>query len=215
MIVSMWMSRDIISIEPEQSITMAAMLMKRHHVRRLPVVERSSADGHLVGILTRSNVFAAYPPGQNPFSPTTVDHRDNPVRVSDVMHTHPITTTPESPVESAARLMAENKIGGLPVVRHQHLVGMITESDIFRAFVELLDSSAGEARITFQSLPHEDVLPIVLKAAESTHVRLISVLSTQHQGQPLCVVRVSGTGVDAFVEQLCQGHHPPLNVLRT
>jgi acetoin utilization protein AcuB len=131
------------------------------------------------------------------------------------MTSDPATTTPETPIESAAQLMLERDVGGLPVMKQGLLVGMITESDIFRAFVELIGTGTGEARISFYAAPHEDVLSLVLKAAQKSDVRLVSILSSHHDNQPMCVVRVTGKGIDDFIQSLWNTHHPPLNVVRT
>jgi acetoin utilization protein AcuB len=214
-IVSMWMSRDVVTIEKNAPITEAAAQMLRHHVRRLTVVQPGEDGQHLVGILTKSDVFAAFPPEINPFSVSGADQFKTDVTVQDIMTRDPATTTPETPIESAARLMYERKVGGLPVVNQGRLVGLITESDIFRAFVELIGTGTGETRISFYAAPHEDVLGLVLKAAQKSEVRLVSILSSHHDGQPMCVVRVTGKGIDDFIQSLWNTHHPPLNVVRT
>jgi acetoin utilization protein AcuB len=213
-IVSMWMSRDAVTVEKQLKITEAAALMLRHQVRRLPVVQ-SAGDRHLVGILTKSDIYAAFPAEINPFSVSGADQFRTDVTVQDIMTRDPATTTPETPIESAAQLMLERDVGGLPVMKHGLLVGMITESDIFRAFVELIGTGTGEARISFYAAPQEDVLNLVLKAAQKSDVRLVSILSSHHDNQPMCVVRVTGKGIDDFIQSLWNTHHPPLNVVRT
>lgn len=215
MIVSMWMSRDVVTIERGVPITDAAALMLRHRVRRLTVVTPTADGPQLVGILTKSDVYAAFPAEINPFSVSGADQFRTDVTVNDIMSREPVTTTPETPIETAARLMHDRKVGGLPVTKESRLVGLITESDIFRAFVELIGTGLGEARISFYAAPHEDVLALVLQAAQAAKVRLLSILSSQHDGQPMCIVRVAGDGIDAFIQTLWTTHHPPLNVVRT
>lgn len=215
MIVSMWMSRDVVTIAGDRSISEAAALMAQRHVRRLAVIQADTSEPHLIGVLARSDVFAAYPSEINPFSVTATDRYRSPIAVHRVMSRDVITTSPDTPIEAAARTMLERKIGGLPVVHESHLVGYISESDIFRAFVELIDATAGEVRVTFRALTQEDTLALVLKTAQATHVKLVSILSSHHSGEPLCVVRATGPGIDNFIDALWKTHHPPLSVVRT
>ncbi|MFO0427249.1 MAG: CBS domain-containing protein [Planctomyces sp.] len=214
-IVSMWMSRDVVTIEKHRPINEAAAMMLRHQVRRLTVVQPSESGEQLIGIVTKSDVYAAFPAEINPFSISGADQFRTDVTVQDIMTRDPVTTTPETPIESAARLMHERRIGGLPVIKQGRVVGLITESDLFRAFVELLGAGTGEARISFYAAPQEDVLSLVLKVAQKSDVRLVSILSAQHDNQPMCVVRVTGNGIDEFIQSLWNTHHPPLNVVRT
>lgn len=211
----MWMNRDVITIAPETSLSEAAFLMAHRRVRRLAVVHATPTGPHLVGILARSDVFAAFPSEINPFSVNATDRFHSATAVGEVMSRALVTTTPDTPIEVAARAMNDHKIGALPVVLDAHLVGFITESDIFRAFVELMGSTPGEARVTFNALPHEDALALVLRLGQANNVRLVSVLSASHAGHPMCVVRVSGAGIDQFVDALWKSHHPPLSVVRS
>lgn len=215
MIVSMWMSRDVVTIAGDRTISDAADLMAQRHVRRLAVIQENHEERHLIGVLSKSDVFAAYPPQINPFSVTATDRYRSPIAIHRVMSRDVITTTPDTPIEVAARTMLDHKIGGLPVIHESLLVGYISESDIFRAFVELVDATAGEVRVTFRALTQEDTLALVLKTAQATRVKLVSILSSHHSGDPLCVVRATGPGIDNFIDALWKTHHPPLSVVRT
>ena len=86
----------------------------------------------------------------------------------------PLTTTPDAPIESAARLMRDHKIGALPVVSQHFLVGLITESDIFRALLEVFEAPDRAVRVTFSLSPGEDVLPLVAEIARRRCMRVTS-----------------------------------------
>lgn len=127
--VSEWMTRDVISISPDTSLTEAHQIMKNKRIRRLPVVDR----GNVVGIVTLGDVRGAEPSMASSLSIWEVNDLLANLKVSKIMTRNPITIDQNASIGEAARLMLENKFSGLPVVDEQnHLVGIITESDIFR-----------------------------------------------------------------------------------
>lgn len=139
MLVRDCMTRDPISVRPESDPLAAVALLKSARIRRLPVVD---ADGHVVGIVTQNNleIFLSKAP-----SPGIMKRQH---KVEQVMTTPVITVSPDHPLEEAARLMIERKISCLPVVENDRLVGVITDTDIFRQFVNLLGGQAEAVRIT-------------------------------------------------------------------
>ena len=122
MIVGMWMTRDLVTIGLDTPIAEAAALMSQNHIRRLPVVEAHAQGLHLLGIITAKDILHAFPSGVNPFAVIAPDARATPIRASEIMSRYLQTTAPETPIEEAARLMTENKIGSLPVLREKRLV---------------------------------------------------------------------------------------------
>jgi acetoin utilization protein AcuB len=214
MIVGMWMSREVSSIGPAESITDAASLMIAKHIRRLPVVERRADGPHLVGIVTTRDLFRASPVHINPLGVMALENLRSDISVSDVMKHQPITTTPEAPVEEAAQAMSDHKIGGIPVVEKGVLVGIVTESDIFRAFVAMLVSPSGSARITFSVAAGEDIFSVIYRLSVPRKVRVISLNTSLHHETPVCVVRVAGGDLDAFLDDVWRSGHHVMNVLR-
>ena len=214
MIVGMWMTRDLVTIGPDTPITDAAALMSQKRIRRLPVVESPSHHAHLLGIVTAKDILHAFPSGVNPFAIIGPDARSTPARASEIMSCHLQTATPEMPIEEAARLMTENKIGSLPVLRENKLVGLITESDIFRAFVSFFEPPERGARITFDISSGENVFNFISREARRRKLRILSLISSQQDNLPVCVVRIAGNDVDALLEDLWNSGHRVINVLR-
>ncbi|TXT35595.1 MAG: hypothetical protein FD138_1290 [Planctomycetota bacterium] len=214
MIVSMWMSRNLATVEPQTSVMDAATLMARKHVRRLPVVEQRAAGPHLAGLVSATDIFHAFPADVNPFAAVVPASSRPPIAVCEIMSRHLRTTTPETPIEDAAKMMREEKIGALLVLRNESLVGLITESDIFRAFVSLFDSSKKSVRITFDVSKGEDILAVIATLAAHHGIRVMSLFSCQQEDRPVCVVRVTGKKFDPFLEALWKSGHPVLNILR-
>jgi acetoin utilization protein AcuB len=214
MIVRMWMSRDVVAVEPRAPITEAASLMNTHSFRRLPVVVELPEGTRLIGIISATDLFHAFPSHVNPFSiEAPAKHRSSQT-VADIMTHDPITTVPDAPIEEAARIMHDHKIGGLPVLQKGKLVGIITSSDIFRAFVRLFELPEGGVRITFDLSQGEDVLGEVIEVASRWNVRVVSFISSHQDDRPVGVLQTSGGLIDRFLDELWKSGHPVLNVLR-
>ena len=214
MIVSMWMTRDVVTIEPATPITEAAAIMAEKHIRRLPVVEQHSNNPHPVGIITATDILHAYPPHVNPFAIVVADTRQAHITAAEIMSRSLQTVTPETPIEEAARIMRDEKISTLLVVQKAKLVGLITESDIFRAFVSILDFPKGGVRITFEIAKEEDIFGLIAPVALRWGVHVASLMSVQQGDRKLCMVRISGTAVDKMLDELWKSGHNVLNVLR-
>ncbi len=214
MIVSMWMTRDVVTIRSDAPVAEAAALMARSHIRRLIVVDRKRETERIVGIISATDILHAFPADVNPFAVEAPDLRQAPLTVREMMKGGIQATAPDTPIEEAAAVMRENKIGALPVLRKGQLAGIITESDIFRAFVSLFSIEGRGARITFDVSQGEDMFGLMAKLAPRHGVRVVSMLAAQQESQPVCVVRVVGDKVDSLLDELWSSGHPVLNVLR-
>ena len=212
MIVSMWMTKNPVTVGVHTTIAEAAALMARRKIRRLPVMD-DPVHPALAGILSATDILRAFPPDVNPLAmePNGAGHH---VVVADIMRRNPLTTAPDEPIEEVARLMGTHKVGSLPVLRDGRLVGMITESDIFRAFVTVFNTDCPGARITFDVSRGEDIFSYVARFAADRHVQVVSVISSSQNDLPVCVVRITGRGVDEMLDDLWKSGHRVLNVLR-
>lgn len=132
-LVKDWMTAEVVTITPDTTLPEAHRLMTDKRIRRLPVVE----NGHLVGIVTRGDVREAEPSDATSLSIWELNYLLAKLKVSSVMTKNPISTSPETTIAEAAQVMLENKISGLPVVDNRgNVIGIITESDIFRLVVK-------------------------------------------------------------------------------
>ncbi|HUF38406.1 MAG TPA: CBS domain-containing protein [Anaerolineales bacterium] len=132
-----WMTRNPYIVSPWASLLDAYGVMQSYEIRRLPVVE----DGRLVGILTINDIRSAVPIGLYRLSEQ--NRRMAGKSVDEVMSRHPITIHKNASMADAAQIMYENKIGGLPVIEGGQLVGVITESDLFR--LVMIEARVAEA----------------------------------------------------------------------
>jgi acetoin utilization protein AcuB len=129
------MSSPAVTITPDTPLQTALNLMHKHRFRRLPVVDEK---GRLVGLVSERDLLYASPPPATLLSGLGLNHLLTELRVDEIMTRNVLTATPDTFVEDAARLMVENKVGGLPVVDEDNqVVGVITETDVFRVFIEL------------------------------------------------------------------------------
>jgi len=149
MLVRDYMTQDLVTIEPEARLSDALNMMRARNVHRLPVVE----DNLLIGIVSEKDLLYALPSVDRPISWVEASAQAAALPVRQVMQHGVVTVCPDCPIELAAATMTDHKIGVLPVVsppESHTLVGIITETDIFRLFVEMLGSRAPGVRASLE-----------------------------------------------------------------
>lgn len=144
MFVGERMSRPVISVSPEEPINEVLAMFREEHIRRAPVIK----DGKLVGIVSERDLLNASPSSVTTLSVWEMNYLISKVTVKNVMTKKVITVDKDIPIEEAARIMADKKIGGLPVVSAGRVVGMITETDLFKIFLELMGARQKAIRVT-------------------------------------------------------------------
>ncbi|MBI5565607.1 MAG: CBS domain-containing protein [Chloroflexi bacterium] len=146
MLVRERMSTRPILCEPDLPVSDALDRMKQEHIRRMPVVDK---HGKLVGIVSDKDLLQASPSSATSLSVWEITYLLSKIKVGDVMTKKVITITADTPLENAARIMVDNKIGGLPVVGDDGaVVGIVTETDIFKTFIEMLGARKPGVRVT-------------------------------------------------------------------
>ena len=214
MIVSMWMTRKLVTIEPRTPLAEAAAIMNTRHIRRLPVVERRGPDLYPAGIITATDVLRACPPDVNPFAVDVLPLARLAITAQEIMSRALRTAVPETPIEDAARILRDGKISTLLVVQKSRLVGLLTESDIFRAFVGILESTGAGARLTFAVPGKEDIFGLLAPVALSLGVRITSLMTVDQGSRKLCVVRITGRNLDDFIDRVWKSGYNVLNVIK-
>ncbi len=127
-----WMSSPPITIDIDATLPEACELLRKHQIRRLPVLQ----DGKLAGIVTRGDLRGAQPSEATTLSIWELNTLLAKLKIKSIMTPEPITIRDDATISNAAQLMIDDKVSGLPVVNADgDLVGMITESDIFRMVV--------------------------------------------------------------------------------
>lgn len=129
------MRTSLLTVGPTDSVRTAWGLLREHRIRHLPVVEQ----GRLVGIITDRDIRLVFPSGTAGQGGQDPHDALGKISVGDIMTKRVVTVTPETSVADATRLLLKHRIGGLPVVRGDHLVGIITKTDILAAFLEMVE----------------------------------------------------------------------------
>ena len=145
MLVGNRMTKRPITVSEDTGIDKALELMQREKIRRLPVLDK---QGQLVGIVSELDLLKASPSEATSLSIYELPYLLSQIKMRDIMAKDVITVTEDTTLEEAALLMAENKVGGLPVVRNDKLVGIITETDLFKIFLEMLGAREEGVRLT-------------------------------------------------------------------
>lgn len=151
MFVRNWMSSPAITVVPDTAAFDAVRLMEVRRIRRLPVLQ----EGRLVGIVTKSDLQAAI--GLS-CRPEAAIRKSRHIRVRKIMTPRPIVIDPHDTLEMAAQVMLRKSISGLPVVSDGKLLGIVTESDIFRALCTILGFQQRSARVTLSTPANGNLL---------------------------------------------------------
>lgn len=138
------MSHPVISVAPETPVHDALAMFKKEHIRRAPVVK----NGKLFGIVTENDLLNASPSRATTLSVWEMNYLMSKVLVKHVMSKKVKSIDVETPIEEAARLMVDSKIGGMPVTKEGKIVGMITETDLFKVFLELMGARDKGVRVS-------------------------------------------------------------------
>lgn len=199
MLVGNRMTPDPITVTPDLPIAEALEQMRQSDVRRFPVVDKK---GHLAGIVTHQDLLYASPSSVTSLNVWEVTYLLNQVQVKETMTRDVITVTEDCPIEEAARILRDNKIGGLPVMRGDKLVGIITESDLFDVFLELFSAQEEGVRLTVLA-PYFKGSLAQISAAISEKGGLIHAMNTflgEDKETWGCHLRVADIGQEELLE---------------
>ena len=144
MLVEQRMSRPVIAVSPDMAIHDAQNLFRQESIRRAPVVK----DGKLVGIISDEDLLNATPSQATSLNRWELNYLLSKLTIKEIMTKKVITIDEDTPIEEAARIMADEKIGGLPVMREGKVAGMITETDLFKVFLEMMGARDVGVRVT-------------------------------------------------------------------
>ena len=200
MFVANCMTKNPITIAPDVGIDEAAKIMDKGHFRRLPVVEH----GKLVGFFTNRDLLRA-----SPSAATTLDRFEmrtllSKIKVADVMQKNVITVTDTTTIEEAALVMAREKIGGMPVLSEVgKVVGIISSTDIFSAFVTVMGLDSGKTRLTIAVADRKGVLRDIATVLADLDINIDSMVTIpQPSGTYDIIIRADIADVETVKERL-------------
>ncbi|GHU39192.1 hypothetical protein FACS1894190_02780 [Spirochaetia bacterium] len=146
MIVNRIMTKNPVFIHPDMPVSDARSLMDKEKIGRLPVLDK---ENNLIGIVTKKDMLKAGPSPATSLDMYEISYLLSKLKVDKVMTKKVITVEENEVVEEAARIMSDNDISCLPIMRGKLLVGIITGKDLFRAFVKAFGAGHDGVRITF------------------------------------------------------------------
>lgn len=201
MLVGSRMTPDPITITQDTPIDEALKLMRDKKVRRFPVVDRR---GKLVGIVAERDILYASPSPATSLSIHEIHYLVSRIKVNEIMTKNVITVTDDTPLEDAARVMADNQIGALPVVHDGELRGIITETDLFKVFLELLGARETGVRLTIKVPEGRGMLPLITGTISRMegHVLALTAWAGEEPGTRIVTVKVSGIDREKLVNAI-------------
>jgi len=200
MFVKNKMTTNPFTISPDQTIPDAHEIMTKLSIRRLPVVK----DGKLVGVVSKEDIHSSRSMATS-LSINELTYILAKTKISKVMTKNPITISPDALLEEAAILMRDNNISFLPVVDGTKLVGIITESDIFDAFIELLGFRSKGTRLTIEVDDEPGIMShltgiIGIYGANITHVAVYR----NQNGKSMVVIGINSLNTDEIEKSIEQ-----------
>jgi acetoin utilization protein AcuB len=172
MLVYERMTHHPITVHPDLPVAEALRIMREENVRRFPVIDRKT--NALVGIVTEKELLYASPSPATSLSMHEINYLLSKLTVARVMTTELITVQEDTPIEEAARIMIDNRVGGLPVMRGETLVGIITETDLFKTFIELFAAREGGVRLTILVPEKKGELALITDAISELGGNIVS-----------------------------------------
>lgn len=200
------MRRSLVSVEQTDTLDHALMTLRRFSIRHLPVVK----GDRVVGIVSDRDVKKAAP---SPFDyPTTEEFRafTSKVTVKEIMTKEVVTVSPLTPIEEAASLMSQKRIGALPVVQEGRLVGMLTETDVLGVMTEMMAATQTASRIEIEIPGSPGMLTEVIQIIEAQQVEIASLvtLPTREGARRLLILRLRTINPDPVVMALTERGYP-------
>ena len=212
MLVRNVMTKNPVTISCDKSVPEAKELMRVNNINKLPVVDKSGA---LVGIITRNDLVKASPSDATTLDMFELSYLLNKMTVEKVMVKKVKTVSPEETVEEAARLMDDYNIGCMPVLQGDLVVGIITESDLFRAFIDMFGTRHAGVRATFVMGDEPGNLSVFTKRLAELGGNIVSLVTAESADAGKRTVTMRVTGVEkSAMEQLVKSSGCELQDLR-
>ena len=210
MFVAKRMTPNPITIESTAGVTEAWDLMRSHKIKRLPVVD----NGNLVGIVTDRDLRSVSPSTATTLSIFEMNYLLGKVLVKDIMHKDVVTIDVGATIEEAALAMSNHHIAGLVVINSAGTVlGIITETDIFNSFVDVMGLKEGKTRLTFRVSNQVGVLHDITQVFKDMNVNISSLATyVNEDGSAELVIRTNIQDTKALTERLAAIGFPPMHV---
>lgn len=199
MFVRDYMTTSPITIGPSVPILDALEVMRKNKIRHLPVVDR----GRLVGIITERDLLTVSPSPATTLSVFELNYLLSKMEVKEVMKTNPITVTPDCTIEEAALVMREHRIGCLPVLERENLVGIITQNDILDALIRIFGLRRAGTRLVLETVDRVGALADILAIVRQHQINVVGVACREKEDQRVQIMlRLSTVEPQALIKDL-------------
>ncbi len=197
--VSYVMTRNPLYIHPEMSVPDARAFMKKEKVGRLPVLDKNNK---LIGIVTERDLINASPSVATTLDMYEMSYLLSKLKVETVMQKKVITIEEDVVVEEAARIMVDNNISALPVMRDDVLVGIVSDGDLYRLFIDLFGARQEGVRLTILLPERAGELKLLSQNIADIGGNIISFLICEGKdvSSKMCILKVSGVERAKLVE---------------
>ena len=203
MAVKDFMTRKVVYISPNTTIAHAADMMREQKLHRLPVIE----NDQLVGLVTEGTIAEASPSKATSLSIYEMNYLLNKTKVGDVMIRDVVTISQFASLEDATYLMLKNKIGILPVVDNDQLYGVITDSDIFKAFLEVSGYGEEGVRLRFVTENKVGVLEQIIRLLVEENLNISNTVNIPRKdGKVVIEVQLAGNIDTALLKKKFEEH---------
>lgn len=187
------MTPNPITATPKTTHREAVELMEKHRIRRLPILDK---DGRLIGIVSREDLLSAAPSPATSLSIYEIYTLLDRLTLDQIMTSPVLAVDEECSLAAAARFMVDHRIGCLPVMRGEQLVGIITETDIFRTFVEVMGGGEPGLRIDLEVPDERGILARITEAFAEAGGNIISLTTFHGDDRSRGVVSIKERGAD-------------------
>ena len=203
MAVKDFMTRKVVYISPNTTIAHAADIMREQELHRLPVIE----NDQLVGLVTEGTIAEASPSKATSLSIYEMNYLLNKTKVGDVMIRDVVTISQFASLEDATYLMLKNKIGILPVVDNEQLYGVITDRDIFKAFLEVSGYGEEGVRLRFVTENKVGVLEQIIRLLVEENLNISNTVNIPRKdGKVVIEVQLAGNIDTALLKKKFEEH---------
>ena len=203
MAVKDFMTRKVVYISPNTTIAHAADMMREQELHRLPVIE----NDQLVGLVTEGTIAEASPSKATSLSIYEMNYLLNKTKVGDVMIRDVVTISQFASLEDATYLMLKNKIGILPVVDNELLYGVITDRDIFKAFLEVSGYGEEGVRLRFVTENKVGVLEQIIRLLVEENLNISNTVNIPRKdGKVVIEVQLAGNIDTALLKKKFEEH---------
>lgn len=211
MSVNDFMTQNLIVVKPETKIFDAVDLMKKNDIHRLPVLQ----SGKLVGIITEGTIQEAMPSKATSLSVYEVNYLLNKTTVQDVMIKEVLTVQPDASLEDGIFEMRKNNVGVLPVVDNDGQVkGIITNNDIFDAFLKIAGYHDGGTRLQIKILEdHKGILANITKLLADNDFSILTVIVNHKESESIIELQIKSQKSDEIKEILLEAGYDVIESL--